>query len=276
MNATLSRLGREVATLRAQLAPPAATLSPLEVARRSGIDPDPWQHDVLESDAQQIILLCSRQSGKSTVTSILATHRAVSVPGSLVLLLAPALRQIQELFRKVKGVYAALGDAVPAVVENALSLELANGSRIVTLPGKEATIRGFSAPDLVIEDEASRVPDELHQAVRPMLAVSRGKLVLLSSPFGPRGHFYESWEHGGPDWLKVRITAYDVPRIDPAWLETERAAIGDWWFDQEYLCQFKDAVDAYFRGEDIAAMADPAIVPLFEVMGKAQTMSEVA
>jgi hypothetical protein len=109
-----------------------------------------------------------------------------------------------------------------------------------------------------------------------MLAVSRGKLVLLSSPFGSRGHFYESWEHGGPDWLKVRITAYDVPRIDPVWLEQERAAIGDWWFEQEYLCQFKDAVDAYFRGEDIAAMADPAIVPLFEVMGKAQTMSEVA
>src|SRR4051794_1763011 len=102
MNATLSRLEKDVATLRAQLTPPAATLSPLEVASRSGITPDPWQRDVLTSDAQQIILLCSRQSGKSTVTSILATQRAVSVPGSLVLLLAPALRQSQELFRKVK------------------------------------------------------------------------------------------------------------------------------------------------------------------------------
>jgi hypothetical protein len=143
---------------------------------------------VLASDAKQIILLCSRQSGKSTVTSILATHQAVAVPGSLVLLLAPALRQSQELFRKVKGVYAALGDTVPAVVENALSLELANASRIVCLPGQEMTVRGFSAPDLVIEDEASRVTDALHQAIRPMLAISRGRLVLLSSPFGRRGH----------------------------------------------------------------------------------------
>jgi hypothetical protein len=258
----LATLERRMTTIAAQLAPPATALSPLEVARSSGIVPDPWQRDVLTSDAQQILLLCSRQSGKSTVTSILATHRAVSMPGSLVLLLAPALRQSQELFRKVKGVYAVLGDTVPAVVENALSLELANGSRIVTLPGKEATIRGFSAPDLVIEDESARVADELHQAVRPMLAVSQGKLVLLSSPFGRRGHFYEMWEHGGPDWLKVRITAYDVPRIDPAWLEQERAAIGSWWFEQEYLCQFKDAIDSFFRGEDIEAMAAD-IAPLF-------------
>jgi hypothetical protein len=262
MNATLSRLEKDVATLRAQLAPPTASLSSIEIAQRSGIAPDAWQRDVLQSDAQQIILLCSRQSGKSTATSILATDQAVNVPGSLVLLLAPALRQSQELFRKVKGVYAALGDAVPAVVENALSLELANGSRIVTLPGREHTIRGFSAPDLVIEDESARVPDELHQAVRPMLAVSQGRLVLLSSPFGRRGHFHEMWEHGGPDWLRVKITAHDVPRIDPAWLEAERAVIGDWWFEQEYLCVFKDAVDSYFRSEDIEAMAAD-IVPLF-------------
>src|SRR5215203_5567847 len=116
MKAMLTQLERDVATLRAQLAPPAALLSPLEVAHRSGIDPDPWQRDVLASDAQQILLLCSRQSGKSTITSIMATHRAVTMPGSLVLLLAPALRQSQELFRKVKSVYAALGATVPPVV----------------------------------------------------------------------------------------------------------------------------------------------------------------
>src|SRR5215212_10665804 len=254
MKVTLRQLERDVATLRTQLTPPVSALSRLDIAQRSGIAPDAWQRDVLQSDAQQIILLCSRQSGKSTVTSILATAQAVNVPDSLVLLLAPALRQSQELFRKVKGVYAALGDAVPAVVENALSLELANGSRIVTLPGKEATIRGFSAPDLVIEDEASRVADELHQAIRPMLAVSQGRLVLLSSPFGRRGHFYETWEHSGPEWLKVKITAHDVPCIDPAWLEQERAAIGDWWFDQEYLCEFREAVDSVFRYDDVRAM----------------------
>jgi hypothetical protein len=260
----LATIERRVDAVATRLRPlPAALLSALDVARRSGIEPDRWQVDVLESAARHIVLLCSRQAGKSQTTAILATHRAVTVPDSLVLLLAPALRQSQELFRKVKGVYVALGPTVPAVVENALSLELANGSRIVCLPGKEATVRGFSAPDLVIEDESARVPDELHQAIRPMLAVSGGRLVLLSSPFGRRGHFYETWEHGGSEWLRVRVTAHEVPRIDPAWLEHEEAAIGSWWFSQEYLCEFKDAVDSYFRGEDVAAMASPAVRPLF-------------
>lgn len=260
----LATLERRVETLAARLqAPPPAVLSPIAVAKQSGFSPDPWQERVLTSTADRIILLCSRQAGKSSVAAVLGTHQAVAVPESLVLLLAPALRQSQELFRKVKNTHAALSGFVPAVVENALSLELANGSRIVTLPGSEKTVRGFSGPSLVIEDESARVPDELHQGVRPMLAVSRGRLILLSSAFGRRGHFYETWEHGSSDWLKIKITAHDVPRIDPAWLEAERAAIGDWWFQQEYECVFLDAVDSYFRGIDIDAMADDTIVPLF-------------
>jgi hypothetical protein len=243
-------------------------LTAVELAERAGLSPDPWQRDVLQSDARQLILLCSRQAGKSTVTSVLAAHRAATVPGSLVLLVAPALRQSQELFRKVRGVLGAIEEAVPRTVDNALTLELSNGSRIVTLPGSEKTIRGYSAPDLIIEDEASRVADELAMALRPMRATKPdSQLILLSSPFGQRGHFYETWTNGGPEWQRVKITAQDCPRIDPQWLEQERQAIGDWWFEQEYLCVFRDAIDSYFRGEDITALASPDVVPLFGPRG---------
>ncbi|HEU5103126.1 MAG TPA: hypothetical protein VFU22_29095 [Roseiflexaceae bacterium] len=94
------------------------------------------------------------------------------MPDSLVLLLALTLRQSQELFRKVKQSAGALGLPNEAIEEESgLRIELAGGGRIVALPGKEATIRGFSAVSLLIEDEASRVPDELYRAVRPILAV---------------------------------------------------------------------------------------------------------
>src|SRR5581483_8698615 len=66
------------------------------LARRAGLEPDQWQADVLRSQAQQMILLCSRQAGKSTVTSLLALHQAIYTSDSLVLLLAPTLRQSQE------------------------------------------------------------------------------------------------------------------------------------------------------------------------------------
>jgi hypothetical protein len=72
-------------------------------------------------------------------------------------------------------------------------LELGSGSRIVSLPGTEGTIRGYSAVSLLIGDEAARVSDALYYAVRPMLAVSQGRLLALSTPFGKRGWFCEEW-----------------------------------------------------------------------------------
>lgn len=224
----------------------AAALDPVRLAERAGLTPDVWQRDVLRSNDRQTILLCSRQAGKSTVSAVLATHTAVYKSAALVLVLSPSLRQSQELFRKVLDCYRCLDQTVPASAETKLTLELDNGSRIVSLPGKEATIRGFSGVDLLIEDEASRVPDSLYQAVRPMLAVSGGRIVLLSTPFGKRGHFYQTWTGDDPDWQRVKITADDVPRIPADWLAQERTRIGDWWYRQEYGCEFVDLDDQVF------------------------------
>jgi hypothetical protein len=234
------------------------------MANRAGIVPDAWQSDLLRSEARQMILLCSRQSGKSTVSSILAIHEAIYQPNSLILLLSPSLRQSQELFRKLQTVYNALDspNLPQAVEESALRMELSNGSRIIALPGKEATVRGFSGVSLLIVDEASRVPDELYQAIRPMLAVSGGRIVLLSTPFGKRGFFFSEWADG-IGWLRTKITADKCPRIDKEWLERERQMIGDWWYLQEYFCEFVETNDQVFSYDDIQAALDSDIKPLF-------------
>src|SRR5215217_7555896 len=128
-------------------------------ARALELDPDAWQRDLLRSTSDRVVLNCSRQSGKSTMTAVIALHRALYHPGSLILCLAPALRQSQELFGKVLGFYRDLGRPVSSQGERKLSLELENGSRIVTVPGSEKTIRGFSGTSLLVLDEAARVED---------------------------------------------------------------------------------------------------------------------
>lgn len=235
------------------------------MAQRAGIVPDPWQSDLLRSNAKEMILLCSRQAGKSTVTSVLGTHEAVYQDNSLTLLLSPSLRQSQELFRKVKDIFEAVqSPSLPkASQDTALTLSLSNHSRIVALPANEATIRGFSGVSLLICDEASRIPDALYQAVRPMLAVSGGRLVLLSTPFGKRGFFHQEWTEGGASWRRVKITADQCPRIDKDWLERERKMIGDWWYRQEYMCEFVETADQVFSYDDIAAALSDEIKPLF-------------
>ena len=241
----------------------ALALDPVLLARRAGLEPDPWQADVLRSTAPRRLLNCSRQSGKSTVAAVRAVHVALYEPGSLVLLLSPALRQSGELFRKVLDVYRALDHPEPPEAESALRLELANGSRIVALPGKEGTIRGYSGVRRLLIDEASRVPDELYRSVRPMLAVSGGDLDAMSTPFGTRGWWYDAWRSDEP-WDRVEVPATLVPRITPEFLAEEERSMGRWWFDQEYLCRFMDAADAVFRHADImAAFSVDAPPPLF-------------
>jgi len=260
--AQLERLHARAVLLGSSESP---ALSPVTLAAYAGFALDAWQRDVLLSDAHQIILLVTRQGGKSTVSSIRALHRALYTPASLVLLLAPSYRQSKELFRKVKDALAALPFPVPLASESALELEFTNLSRVVALPGKEATIRGFSGVSLLIVDEASRVPDELYQAVRPMLAVSGGDIILLSSPFGKRGFYFHEWADGGAAWHRTKVTAYECPRIPRVWLEQERRSIGDWWFRQEYLCEFVETADQVFSYDDIRRALDPTVKPLFEV-----------
>ena len=222
---------------------------PARFAREAlGFDPDDWQRQVLMSDSKRMLLNCSRQSGKSTTAAALALHRAIFYPGSLVLLVSPSLRQSGELFKKVIAHLKALEMAPPIIEENKQTLTLKGGSRIVSLPGTEGTIRGFSGASLIIEDEAARVEDDLHLAIRPMLAVSGGRLILASTPFGPRGHFFEAWE-GGPEWERIEIPATKCPRISPEFLAEERAAMGDWWFRQEYGCEFVASDDQIFTHE---------------------------
>lgn len=233
-------------------------LDPARLALSAGLQLDEWQAQMVRSGSRRMLLNCSRQSGKSIAADVLACHTAIYEPGSLVLLLSPSQRQSQELFRGCLSIYRALEEPVEAEAETLLRLELENGSRILSLPGKEGTIRGLSGVTLLIIDEASRVPDSLYMAVRPMLAVSGGKVVLLSTPFGTRGFYWEAWRKRH-EWDYYEIDATQCPRISPEFLEEEKRTMGEWWYEQEYMCRFMDAQGAAFRSEDIEKIMDPEV-----------------
>ncbi len=245
----------------------ARALDPVRLAEGIGMLPDEWQADVLRSSHPRILLNCCRQSGKSTTAAVKAVHVAVYEPGSLTLCLSPSLRQSQELFRKVLTTYRTLGRPVASEGENALSLTLENGSRVVSLPGTEGTIRAYSAVRLLLVDEAARVPDETMAAVRPMLAVSDGQMIALSTPWGCRGWWYEAWESGGATWKRVRVPASECPRIAPAFLAEERAALGSWVYSQEYECSFAATSTQLFSEDHLRAMYDAQVQPLFPTEG---------
>jgi Helicase len=226
------------------------------------MEPDEWQRDVLASAAPRILLNVSRQAGKSTVSGVLALHRALTVPDSLVLVLAPSERQSKELFTKIARSYPAFGYGRAADSERKLGMALKNGSRIEALPGSEKTIRGFSGVDLLVVDEAARIDDDLFFAVKPMLAVSGGRLLMLSTPYGRRGAFFEAWENGGEEWERYQITATECRRISRSFLESERRAMPAFWYEQEYMCKFNDVDDAVFTYDMVVGAVTPEVEPL--------------
>src|SRR5262249_8728444 len=127
----------------------ALALDPALLLRACGLEPDPWQCDLLRCPDRQVLLNCCRQAGKSSAVAALALHPARSRPAGPVLLLSPSLRQSSELFRKVLDGYRALGRPVRASHLTQLRLELANGARVVCLPGREDTVRSFGGVSLL-------------------------------------------------------------------------------------------------------------------------------
>lgn len=248
---------------------------PSKWARRHNWQPDEWQSDLLDSEDRQIIVNCSRQVGKSTTTAVKVAHRGLFTPGALILLLAPSERQSIELMHKAKEFIEAEGVSVISLTRT--RAEFSNGSRIFALPGKEATVRGYSGADLVVIDEASRVPDDLYYTIRPMLAVGNGQLILLSTPWGKRGFFHDIWMAGDPDWWswpwwdkdyptdswnRISVPAQHCPRITEEFMAAEKEKMPPWFFKQEYMCEFAETQNSVFSYDDIQAMFTPSVKKL--------------
>lgn len=220
--------------------------------------PDEWQKEVLRYEGPRLMMLCSRQSGKSTIAAIKGLHCALHYPNSLTLIISPSQRQSSELFKVITQLMNSLPVPPVKVEDNKMSVTLLSGSRIVSLPANADTIRGYSAPDVVLVDEASRTVDGVYFAIRPFFATGKGQLITLSTPNGRQGWFFDAWE-SEQDWKKVKVVADDCPRISKEFLAAELEALGKYWYSQEYECLFIENENAVFRYSDILDCFDPEV-----------------
>jgi hypothetical protein len=211
------------------------------------INLDPWQQKVLDCP-DNIALRSGRQAGKSTVISIKGGSYATKHPNKHVLIIASVERQAQLLFEKVmdylvnhhkkmiKG-----GKDKPTKSKVCLT----NGSVIRCLPTGLSGygIRGYTV-DLLIADEAAFIPEEVWTAVTPMLAVSKGKIILLSTPFGKGGYFYDCFQD--PSFKTFHVSSEDCPRVDKEYLEQQKKRMTNLAYAQEYLGEFIDELMQFF------------------------------
>lgn len=261
-----------------------------------------WQESVLRDKSTRICINGARQAGKSTIISARACHMAKYKPGSLTVILAPTQNQSKEDMLKIRAFYSMDQSFPERKKANDQELVLANGSRVLILTASDEAARGFSNPDLIIFDEASRVDQVVFDAVRPMITNNdRAVIVEISTPNGKKGFFYSHfnsdrwsryevrcpWDYIATDNLpQLRRTKYNgTPGINFYFsprhfnendqMDVILGGINGMGMDsrtyrQEYCCEFVEAQAQVFSNDLIEALFTPrtsAEVPEFMPVG---------
>jgi len=196
------------------------------------------QQPVFDINIRRGILNCCRQWGKSTAVAARAIHHALHNPDSLTLILAPSARQSAEFMRKVEKFAIKLKIKPRSDGDNEISLLLPNGSRLVGLPANKDTSRGFSGVSLLLVDEASRVEDDLFNAIVPSTAAHPNPTIwLMSTPNGRQGFFHRTWMDDLSGYTRISVPATECPRIRKDFLDEQRRLLPLRDFEQEYLCR---------------------------------------
>lgn len=232
--------------------------------KKLGIKLDKWQKDYINAKGNTAVR-AGRQSGKSFSQSIRTALFAILHKGSkkkvvedmdTILITAGFERQAYELYMKVRRIIEFIAPQSIKGRPTMEKMELTNGVRILALPGGRdgAGLRNYAVIRLVV-DEAHYVPDEVYNAIEPMLATTGGDMDLLSTPKGNIGKFYDAFLEGS-GFITFHISSEDCPRIPKEFLKGKRITLTNMQYAQEYLAIFQDALQQFFP----AALIDPLMV----------------
>ena len=229
--------------------------------KKSQLQLDPWQKEVLNSKGN--ICVCSgRQTGKSTVVAIKAAEFVLQNPKKQVLIVSVTEDQAIELLLKVQlyiefnfKKWIKTGTDRPTKTV----LRLTNGSIVRTkaVGARGLGVRGFTI-DMLIADEAAFMPEDVWPAVTPMLLTTGGDIVLLSTPHGKRGYFFDRYHD--ETFKTFHVNSQEVIENRPVcetwnkfqkdfaieFLESEKSRMSEREFGQEYLGLFIDDLAQFF------------------------------
>jgi hypothetical protein len=208
-----------------------------------------WQRGYLR-ETRPTVVLKGRQTGASTAAAALAIHTTVYAANVNAVVISPTLKQSTEIATRARIGLRNLG--VQLTQDSAAMLRLANGSRILSLPGTARSVRGWTAK-LLILDEAAFIAPETIVAARALVATG-GRLVVQSTPAGESGDFYAIVTADDPEWARIVIRSDEVSTITAEFLEAERRAMSPDEYAMEYECTFGKAGASLFSVDKIAAL----------------------
>ena len=218
-------------------------------AEAFGNAPHDWQREYLREQRPTVINK-GRQVGASQSAAALAIHSCRYWPNTNAVIVSPSLKQSTEITTKARvGLYA-LHERL--IQDSSSMLRLANGSRILSLPGTAKSVRGWTAR-LLIMDEAAYIEEETFTAARALVATG-GRLVVQSTPADETGTFFDLVTDPPPGWASFNVPSESVPSISADFLAAERKSMSADEYAREYECAFGKAGASLFNLKQIDSL----------------------
>ncbi len=232
---------------------PAADPQPQSItewaATELNIEPDQVQTQIMTEENTRVMVLAPRQTGKSTAAAVRVLFEAIHHNDAAILLASASGRQSGQIMEKARKMARILDLELLPPPPKCDGFSLANGSQVIALPDSPETVRGFSAPRLIVVDEAAFASEELFKSLEPMLTVSNGTLMLLSTPNGQSGYFYDQWHTANSPWARIFGTLKDCPRVNHEAIENIRKTMSESDFQQEFECKFVASSGQFISNE---------------------------
>jgi hypothetical protein len=210
----------------------------------------------LNAEPRKFHLAAARQSGKTELTASLAAWLAAyGRVGETAALVGPAERQALYLLGKAKKHLRQLPSGEAEITrENEGEVALSNGSNIVAVPQNPDGIRCLTCA-CIVADEAARCSPEVWPALFPMISVSRGLAILLSTPAGRENLFGQLDRDRPDDFFFTKVTVADNPRMTQAELDSQRLVLGSARFKAEFEVDYEGGLDGMFFDPETLARA---------------------
>ena len=196
----------------------------------------------------------SRQVGKSTIVRAFILWYAMFHEDQLIAMLANKLMLAKEQLQLLRESYLNLPFWLQPGVKlwNKMSIQFANGCRIIIAASSSDGIRGFS-PNLLYLDEFAflrpGMADEFMASVFPTISSGKKTRVIITSTPAGMNHFYRMWEDAVDEatatahdlqakYVRSTVLWNEVPGRDEQWGLDEKLRCGEERFRQEYECEF--------------------------------------
>lgn len=230
---------------------------------------DKWQQEILDYDGH-ILVKTGRQVGKTETFAAKISQYMLRNPNSRIIVVSLTEDQAQLMIIMVLNYLErhnkpmiAKGTKKPTKGR----IFLKNGSMVLARPVGNTgdAVRGFTG-DVLVVDEASKMPEMMWAAAKPVLMTMGGQIWMCSTPFGKQGYFYECWVNKNNKYKVFNITSETVVKerpISESWtierrkgairhLEEEKLEMSELEYAQEYLGQFIDDLRQLFSDKIIA------------------------